>query len=295
MMNPQPWRNIMEIDEIFLESLKILYDRCCKQLGVNPGELIIRTFNSNKNTIYNSITSSCFETTEFDPQVTALMNKGYIRPFESKSGSFLMTAKGAWVIEKTCYGKTEDDLINVIDERYFCTEIKKLNDKNRMILLALVCTHAFYEGRGLNYAELGKEQGFISLMQESFQILSKTKRISVESFESFFSKKSTQKKRSAVLTSSINDLSKCTFSICVTKSNCYYLNLYKNGIIDSSGLKTILQLIFGPVRLSEVDDIIRSCKEVSLKYCSIYASDDQISDIYCNDLIENCINNLAGL
>lgn len=285
----------MTLNEIHKDVLKNIYVRCCACAEIKPGYLIRKTISVNKNRVYKAVINSHYETTEFNSVVGVLEGEGLIRSIDNKPGSFVITAKGAWLVENLFYGVSEDDLISSIDDRFFHIELGKLNDKNKIILFALVAVHAYSEKCGINYVEVGAERVFLDLMQDSFTLLKNTGRIELSSFDSIFTGTSNQKKRQAQLTNNIDVMPQCTYSLFVAKKNCYYLDLFHDGSIDKSGLRTIFQIIFNKVKLSEIDTIIHSCKEISLKYGSVFCNDIDLSDSDCNDLIEKCVNDLAGV
>ncbi len=285
----------MALNEFQLSALKILYDRCCNKADTKPGTLLASTFGSRKNRIYAAIVQSKYESTEYDPVAMALKTEGYIRSLEHEPGSYTITAKGAWIVETECYGKSPDEIIEELDKKYFSVVQEKLSDKNKVLLLSLVAVHAFSEKCGVNYTELGVEQDFLNMNSDSFTLLKKLDRVSTPSFDSFFTAKNNQKKKTAQLTSSIDVLPHCTNSLFVAKRNNYYLELLKNGEIDKTALKDVIRVIFDKISITEIDYIIDTCKEMSLRYSCTFCKDDQVSDIECNHLIENCVNELAGL
>lgn len=285
----------MVMNESCFESLKGLYIRCCKEINVEPGLFLKKTISSTKNKIHNAVLKSKYETGPHDPLAVALFEEGYIRKINNCDDQYTITAKGMWAVEKKYYEKNENDIINELDDRFFCSELEKMTEKNKIILLAIIAVHGFSEKNGINYVDAGAEKAFLNLMRDSFEILHELKRVDIQSFDSLLSANNNQKKNTAVLTSTIDTLPRSTYSLFVSKKNCYYVDLVKDKKIDKVGLKNLLKLILGDLEVSEIEVIMNGCKDMSLKYSCYFHKDDSICDSEYDDAIELSLTELAGM
>ncbi|WP_400206602.1 hypothetical protein [Candidatus Methanarcanum hacksteinii] len=282
----------MTISDFYLDSLKALYIRCCDEAGMEPGSFLKKTISSKKNKIYSAVVNSKYEAGACDPLAAALLEEGYIRPIDNSEHQYSITAKGMWIIEKEYYSQNIDDIINELDDRFFCSEPEKITDKNKIILFATIAVHAFSEKDGINPSA---EKTFLNMMRDSFEVLHSLKKIDIPSFESIFDTKNTQKKKAGILTSTIDTLPRSTYSLFVSKKNCYYVNLIDNQTINKTGLKTLLKLIFDNISVNDIGTIIDGCKNISLNYSCYYHEDDTISNSDYNNAIELTLTELAGL
>ena len=285
----------MAINDFYLESLKELYLRCCKEINVNPGSFLKKTIGSTKNKIHNAIIKSKYEAGRNDPLATFLLEKGCIRPLGNRDDQYIITAKGMWLVEEKYFGQNACGLIEELDNRFFRSELEKMTDKNRIILFATIAAHAFSENSGINYVDPGTEIVFIDLMKDSFETLRRLKKIEISSFESILNANNNQKKNVALLTSNIDLLPRSTYSLFISRKNCYYVNLINNQTIDRGGLKSLLKIIFEDIGVEDIDVIMDGCKNISLNYGCYFQKDGAISYSECNDAIEYSLVELAGL
>lgn len=284
----------MAINDRYFESLKELYVRCCNEADVDPGSFLKKAIGSTKNKIYGAVIKSKYDAGIYDSLATSLLEEGYIRSIDNHDGQYTITAKGVWAIEEKYYGQNISDIIGELDSRFFSSESERINDKNKIILFATIAAHAFSENNGISYAS-GAEKAFINMMEESFELLYKLKRIKISSFESIFKSKNSQKKDEAVLTSSIDSLPRSTYSLFMSKKNRYYVNLLNNQTIDKNELKCLLKIIFENIGVGEIEMIMESCKTISLNYGYYYHKDYILSDSEYNEAIESSLVELAGL
>ena len=285
----------MAINDFYLDSLKELYIRCCNEINVEPGTFLKKTIGSTKNKIHNAIVKSRYEAGIYDPLAEALLDEGYIRSIDNRDDQFTITAKGMWIIEKEYYGQSVNDILDELDGRFFCSELEKITDKNKVVLFAAIAVHAFSENNSINYVNPGAEKAFLNMMRESFELLQKLKRIDIPSFESIINSNNNQKKSTALLTSNIDTLPRSTYSLFVSKKNCYYVELIGDDQkIDKNALKSLMKIIFGDIGVADIDTIMKSHKDISLNYGCYFHNDDTISySEYC-DAIEWSLTELAG-
>ena len=285
----------MTVTEIQSEVLKQIYLRCCNILKLSPGEFMQTMITATKNKINTAVIESKYVTTENDPIAIALRDEGFLKEYNNTDSEYVLTSRGVWYIETTRYGITVDNIISALDDKFFVTDLKKINDKNKLILFSLIAVHAFSEKCGVNYVDLGCESAFLGMARNSSVLLKKLGRIKAESFESMFTSNHNQKTKTATLTGTINELPGCTYSLFIGKKNCYYLNLYKDGEINKNDVKKLLKVVFDTVSISEIDDIVSVCLDISAEYSTVFCKDDRISSYVCHDIIETSVNELAGL
>ncbi len=272
-------------------TLRELYDRCCKETNIKPGELLNKTLSSTKNTIYSGVTGSSLEV-PINQDIQSLLDENYIRKF--KGVRITITAKGVWYIEEKFYSGNIEKLIDSFDKKYFQVQLEKMPDNNKILLLGTICAHAFSDKCGISYLGLNNEH-FISLMRSSFNLLKPLHLVKASTFEEFLDSNNHQKTKSAKLTNKVDILSKATYSIFISRNNSYYLNLVKDGKLDLKNLKVVLELVFGSVPIDSVDLIVDKMRSISLDYSYIFSKNSEISEQDANDAIQQRIEEIAGL
>lgn len=208
----------------------------------------------------------------------SLLSKGYIQVL-SNINTYVVTAKGVWENEQDLDIINEDKLLSYINTRYFTgkppgSKFKNdLDDKEKIILLAMVSARAFSENSlaDLKKSEMVKNK-WKEILEKSYDLLYSENQIK-KSKESFLNKKGNEHVASSIFRHN-NLMVQKTRGIYEYKGNYqYFLNLYENSEFSTEKLSYLFWEIFkGEIDSNSVDVIVEYCNDISNKE-SIYLFD----------------------
>jgi len=235
----------------------------------------------------------------------ALLSKGYIQALININ-SYAITAKGVWEIEQDLETMNEEKLISYINAKYFTGKPSgsksknDLEDKEKIILLAMVASRAFSEN---SLADLKKSETvknkWKEILENSYDVLYNLKQIK-KSKESIFDQKGNEHVASYIFRHNDKMVQK-TRGIYEYKGKYqYFLNLFEDSEFHAEKLSYLFWKIFkGRIDSNSVDIISKYCNDISNKE-SIYLFDMKdhifsmpIYDSYIRDSLLDSITSKA--
>ena len=279
-----------EISAYEFELLQTLHKQCTN--GSNDS-LVIRSVTATKNKIMESLRQGEYKTTD-DYLIKDLLQSGLIRMYAP--GSYILTAKGAWVVETENMGYTVDDLLLEIDKKFGAMGEKTpvLTDRNKVVLLSLLATRAFSKEASLSYGDHSYYEAFWEALVKSFNILKELNLINTP-LEKLYND-SGQKHKIGSFLGNIDLLPAQTFGIFVSKNGTYFLDVFNDDYeMDESKLCHIIKSIFGVVQISQVEMISNFCIDVSRSEGIIFSGGKGFSTSKWDMVIERCLNTVAGI
>jgi len=278
-----------EINEYELELLHSLHKQCTE--GSNDS-LVIRAVTATKNKTMESLRQGEYKTTD-DFLIKNLLQGGFIRM--SLPGSYILTAKGAWVVETEKLEYTVEDLLSEIDKKFGQVggKASSVSDKNKVILMSLLATRAFSKETVVLYGEYAHHEAFWNALVKSYNLLDELNVVETP-LEKMYSASGLKNKVGSFV-GSIDVLPSQTYSIFVSK-NGYYLDVINDEVeIDESKLCHIIKSIFGVVQISHVEIISNFCIDVSRSEGLVFSGSKGFNTSKWDMAIERCLNTVAGI
>lgn len=220
--------------------------------------------------------------------IQTLIANNYIRGGEAFS-QYIITAKGVWEIENYLGHINPDILVDGIDKYKF--EIKKggnLDDKEKVIVLALIALRSFYEKTPLNRNNDYALEEMLETLKESKNLLMNMGKI--KNFE--FTKPSNEDPIEAIFRRS-NELKKRTRGIYCFGGKKHWIDVYDENSqkISLDKLGYLLWKIFGgEIPIEEQNEINVFCDNVLNKYKNyVYSADERGGFVFSNISYKNVI------
>ncbi len=199
-----------------------------------------------------------------------LLNKGFIRETD-EMGKYVITARGIWKYESERGIISQDILLQSVDDKYFNTyneTTKPLSDRHKIIVFSLIATRAFSE-KSTADLKRGEEalNAWEEIINKSYELLHSLGAVGVLSDEELYGKPGNEHKVSNLIRHSdeIGKRTRGIYKVAVTRNQRYYLDLYREGKINTEGLKFLFKQIFGDKKISyaEVDRIYNFCEQIA--------------------------------
>ncbi|WP_214084230.1 hypothetical protein [Methanoculleus sp.] len=277
---------ILFLKETFYDSLLDVL----KARKLTRNSIILTFLRMRSNDIMDCLDKASIDGLSISPKVTqTLIAKNYIRGGEDFS-QYIITARGVWEIEESLGYISSEILIDFIDQYKF--EIEKggnLEDKEKVVILALISLRCFYEKTPLNR---NKE----SAWNEMFEVLKESRNflVSMNKIKSFeFTKPSNEDPIEAVFRRS-NKLKKHTRGIYCFGGKKHWIDVYDEDhekvLIDKLGY--LLWKIFGgETSIEEQDEINAFCDSILNKYKNyVYNAEERQMFVFSNLSYKNVIH-----
>jgi len=191
-------------------------------------------------------------------------------------GDYVITAHGVWEYEASKNIIDNNKLLQHIDDKYFDTykEIgKSLSSKEKVIIFSMIAARSF----SINSTVYLKNEKSIldtweDIIVESYKLLNLLGFIGASSEGSLFGKLGNEHKVSALIrhTDSIAKKTRGIYVCAGTRDQRYYLDIYKDGKLNSDNLKFLFRLIFEGKKFSAIE------MDTICKYCDTVASSKSI-------------------
>jgi len=191
-----------------------------------------------------------------------------IRPTDDLN-LYAITARGVWYIEKKYNGMTEEDVIKILDKRFFNVfpKTKFLNEKDRIILLAMISVRSFSRDSGI---DLNRDEYMLDawkrIIEKSSAKLQSLHIIKQITAEDIFKKKGNEH-MVARLMRQTTELQKKTKRVFTSAGDrCFYLDVYSNGSLQKHTLVLLLNSILGSqkrISASDFEDISSFCSDIA--------------------------------
>lgn len=283
----------MELTEYEKVILKRIYDNSLEILSDKSNSLVISSISSKKNSIAKCLINGAYHSSSDDPTIRTLELNDLIRCY--KPGQYILTAKGAWFIEETYYGRTINDMISKIDDKSFALNTEKISEKNKVIVLSLISARCFSEKTSLEYSTEETRGAFMALLRNSFELLSELGIID-SSFESMC--KTTTKNEISSFLNAIDKLPALTYQIFSRYGrNRYYLDVVENDVIQKEKVISLFRIIFeGDIPLEFVEVLSTFCNNMPLEYGYMFHGEgESFSGSDIDRIIEDCIYSASGM
>ena len=195
-------------------------------------------------------------------------------------GTYTITANGVWDYEQSLGLMNEENLMSYINEKYFSdtyssSNLKKnLDDRETIILFAMIATRAFSEKSSVNLKKDNVVKGkWQEVLEKSYDLLSSLYKIKKLKKEAFLDNTGNEHIVSSIFRHNNHCVQKTRGIYAYKMNNEYYLDLYKDSNFSQEKLSYLFWKIFeGSISSDSVDLIIDFCKEISGKE-SIYLFD----------------------
>lgn len=277
--------NLGAFSQLVLEDL---YERCRSQFNLN-GSFVISSLSSRKNTTQEVLRKAAVEINDVS-SIQELINLNLVRRY--RGIQYVITAKGAWYIESQKYGYNSDDLIDIIDRRYFLEERKSITSRNRIVLLALMSACSFSEKTELHYMDGAAENIFLELLINSQLFLHRLG--TIEDDSSSDKSKTFSKKQISRMLGEIDKLKSTTFGIFESSPKRYHLNILENGTLNVEAASEIFEIIFTKIEFDQIDEIITFCNDQYLNLGFHFHNETDIDENLPN-FIEESVHRAVGL
>ena len=209
--------------------------------------------------------------------LTHLLAKDFIRCI-GNIDDYAITAKGVWHYEKNHDLINEQILLSYLERKYFSDERSAknvdLNDKEKVILFAMILARAFSEKSAvdLKRSETVKNK-WQEILETSFDALENVGFVVKLEKTDFLRTRGNEHVVNSIFRHNNSMVQKTKGVYVYTRNYCYYLDLYKNGVLSEKNLSYLFWKIFkGDITPTSVDSIINCCNEVSSRE-SIYLFD----------------------
>lgn len=278
-----------DLDSISEGILKKMYEQCW---GAGSSSMIYQCLTRNKNTVKDMIRKSAYAASADNYIIKQLSERGYVKMFEP--GMYAITSFGAWYIEKKFYGTEMDRLLSYLQDNYFSVSNKPIEDKNKVVLLAVLSLRAFDSNHPLSYKTDEGEDALEKVLVECNDFLLKMGCIS-KSYDDN-SKKSSKTVIGDFL-NKINTLSDSTYRWWHASDGSYYVDVVANGEPDSEKIVSLMKIIFSVgISLSNINTVVAFCNNLCFSYAPFFDNNmNGFADAKYDNLMKSCVEKVAGL
>ena len=209
-----------------------------------------------------------------NPILTSLLTKGLIQCIDNIN-AYAITAKGVWQYEQDSEFIDEDRLLSYINDKYFNPQRRgSLNDKERVILFAMMSARAFSERSSvdLKKSDVVKNK-WREVLEKSYDVLHDLGSITKLNKEKFLEQRGNVHIVSSIFRHNNKMVQKTRGIYSYNRKQEYYLNLQENSTFSQDKLSYLFWKVFnGDISGNSANDILHHCNEISRKE-SIYLFD----------------------
>jgi hypothetical protein len=270
------------MNETEKHALRKFYDRLRENLKTEKHKqdlvqdsVLITLLKTQSATRYRLLNKSALMSIDISAEgLSTLLDNGYVQS-TGDFGSYVITAKGVWQFEHELGLLNEEKLLSYLTENYFTTKNQlplsknDLNDKERVILLAMIAARAFSKDSAadLKKSEVARDK-WKDILGGSFDVLNGMGLVSKTEKTAFIHTRGNEHIANSVFRHNTHMLQKTQAIYRYTREYKYYLDLYNNGVFSSDKLSYLFWKIFqGNIAQPYVDQIADFCNEVSSKEC----------------------------
>jgi predicted transcriptional regulator len=247
-------------DNITIERKKII-----------DNSIIIQFINLKSNDRYRLLTASAIPAYNLNVKkniLDYLVENEYIRE-TSNIGTYFLTAKGIWHIEKNKNIINEKKLLDFLDNKFFSFEEhvnKKLSDKEKIILFSMIAVRTFSDKSPI---DLKKDDTVLTeienVVDEAYDKLSALGLLTRLQKKDLYGKPGNEHPVSVIFrhTDALPKKTKGLFK--ALGEQRYYLDVFKNNHIKKDNLGILFNKILDEkiLEMQELDDIYRFCCEIA--------------------------------
>jgi hypothetical protein len=267
----------MEEIEVLIPLYKILYNCFIREGKKITNNSILFTLMTMKiPQIESTFRQSCRGSEFFGSnKVDVLINRGLLRYFdEDENGmQYVLTARAIWLIDKRNSQLDEEILVDFLQDKYFPSiSVKKISDKDRIALLALISIRNFTKVVSMTLDDKRRREEWLKIFKTLFEFLNEKKifKKHYSSFEEFIGNNGTEESISYLMRRR-NSLSITTNQIFRNPGGKYWLELISpDGALETYKLKQLLRLIFVEISsislAQEISTLIIDVANNSAKY-----------------------------
>ncbi|MDY6985637.1 MAG: hypothetical protein SVE93_04450 [Candidatus Thermoplasmatota archaeon] len=263
-MNNQPLKHKYHLEKF--------YTRLKDNLGKRPEDsVLIKMLDMKSNRRMNTLQESSFKASELSQSALKdLIDEGYIR-MGFEEGSYVITAKGVWLFEKDAGIMDEEALIEAIDEKFFCFSEdinRKLNDREKIIILAMIAARAFSQDSIADLMDKRKVEYWGKIIKESCEKLNSMGIVATK-VEEIMQQKGNEHPVSNLMRHT-DTLPKKTRGMYKALGNQrYYLDLYADSSLSKEKLAYLFWRVFGDkFRLENRNAILEFCNRIAHEECA---------------------------
>ncbi len=197
--------------------------------------------------------------------LAALLSRGFIQCIEGID-HYSITAKGVWHYEKERDLIDQETLLSYINDEYFIPTMKGgLNDREKVILFALISTRAFSENSSVDLKKRDAvKDKWREMLDRSSDLLNSLNTLTKLDKESFLGKKGNIHVVSSIFRHNNQMVQKTRGLYVYTGKHEYYLNLYENSNFSQNNLSYLFWKIFkGDITSESADHVIKYCNQIS--------------------------------
>ncbi len=244
-----------------------LYDSILKEKKTHIVSVFFSLLKMSANKRYMVLEKSTISTSNIPSQtIKYLLDDGFIRQSEVID-SYVITAKGVWEHEKINGTMSENVIIDFLDNELFTVyeSGKPLTEREKVVLFAMIAARAFSEASSIDLQHDDEiTNGWKTIIDKTALKLKELNIISEN--DSIYGHGGTELAVSRLIrhTDKLPRKSKGIFRTSSSRSQKYYLDLYKNSQLSKEKLTFLFQLVFEKKLSFELlDDITKFCQGVA--------------------------------
>jgi len=262
-------KKLTDKEQYLQELYDNLYHNFFLENKMKNKSLLISLLTVKSNTRFRAINSSSISNEKIPQSILYELKRNSFIKDSSEINKSTLTVKGIWEIEKKEYKFAEQTLLDFIEQKYFhfIASGRGLNDKERIILFAMICARTFSEKSPINL----KPNEFIldawKKIIDSCNIqLYKYRIIKKMSQEQLYGKKGNEHIISNLIRHTDSLPKKVRGIFTAPGKQNYYLNFDLNEKILLESLEFIIKTIFSKKEefsFDEINDLNQFCKDIA--------------------------------
>ena len=272
-----------------------LYDNLERNSKIKHNSIILSTLETPpaKNKVYTVLSNSSKTSAKIPTDIVdTLLLEGLIQDTD-KINTYTITAKGIWVTEKDKGALDDEYLISTIGKKYFTIETKPINEKEKVILFAMIAARTFSDKSCI---DLKKDSSTIDawkdIVDKACDKLLLLGVISEKTRNDLYGKAGNEHVVQGLFRRNTDLQRKVKGIYQVSGTKKYWLNLYDESDFSQNELSYLFWVIFdGNLSGESRDEIINFCNEISNDKC-IFVFDIHkhiFSNPQYNIIIKDCL------
>ena len=246
---------------------RILYENIKKYKKLKDNSIILSFLKTRKASIFRILKRSTMSSNLIPLEtLTSLLKKGLIQNY-GQFNTYIISAKGVWIIEKENDNMSLDLLFSFFNKEYFNLKIEAdLNDKEKVILFTMIATRTFSDKSTIDLKkDLIIRDKWKEIMEKTHNFLKTQSYINIKK-EKLFNTTGNIHIVSSLFRHNNKMVQKTRGIYNYNRKQEYYLDIYKNNIFNDEKLTYLFWKLFdGKISNKEINIITNYCNEISLK------------------------------
>lgn len=252
-----------------------LYDNIERDKKLKDQSILISFLRINKTPRYKLLTNSAINSAKVPTKILNYLLSEQLIASTDEIETYIITAKGVWIVENEKGTLNESSFISYIDKEYFTIAVqKKVNDKEKVILFSMLVARTFSADSPL-HLETGSSSvdKWKEILDMSCDKLISLKIISKTAKDNLYSKAGNEHVVSNLIRHNINLSPKIKGIYHSLGSQKYYLDIYNDSQISKDKLSYLFWKVFnGKLDSESLGDVAEFCSKMS-NDMSIYVFD----------------------